>query len=242
MAQPFSRRHVPSLALVAAALVLSACASGPQANEPGRVRVQYTRDTLDGARLKEIPTEVKLVQRATTHKEVGKQVALNVFMLAMGGGVAASPFSKSDLAGERIEGPTDRANLRNPVSTDFVTRLDQRIREAIQADAALAQRAWRQPVLVSDGFARLVYEQLDGAQEERLRLVTRLVVYKTRENASLLSMQRAPQVDCSGQSEPALALADWAQQDFRRVKDTLDAQLAACERKVLAALPDLLRE
>ena len=127
-----------TLTLVCACTLLAACASPPQqaAKPLGVVRVVYTQTYPDGSRLKEIPTEVTIVKREATTSVVGAQVALNVFMLAMGGGFGFQTFSKDSLKGAVIEGPTDRANLKNPVAGTFMLNLQTSVNDAIQADAS----------------------------------------------------------------------------------------------------------
>ena len=230
--------------MVAHALLLGGCASTPVPSVPGAVAVRYTTALPNGSTLKERPTEVMLVERADTHKEVGKQIGINLLMLAMGGvGLTADRFSKTDLAGRSIDSCGGRANLRNPVPDEFVARLSERINAAVKADPALAMRHWGQPVNVAGGFTRLLYDELDGDTPERLHLAIDLTIYKRREDWSPLSFS-APrvQVDCNSKSATARAKEDWAPDDYREVRLEFDALLDACERKVMAALPDLLKD
>lgn len=240
-----TRRRNAGLALmVAHALLLGGCASTPGPSVPGAVAVRYTTELPYGSTLKRSPTEVQLVERADTHKEVGKQIGINLFMLAMGGvGFSAQGFSKTSLAGNPIAASGDRANLRNPIPEEFVARLSERINATVKADPALAMRHWRQPVNVAGGFTRLLYDELDGDTPERLHLAMDLTVYKRREDWSPLSFSNSSVlVDCNSKSPTARAQEDWAPDDYREVRLEFDALLDACERKVMAALPDLLKD
>jgi hypothetical protein len=49
-------------------------------------------------------------------------------------------------------------------------------------------------------------------------------------------------VNCQGASDEPLPLSQWATNDYQLVKTQLDAMLAACETKVMAGLPDLLKD
>jgi hypothetical protein len=229
--------------LVCAAALLAGCASAPPPSNPGSVKVQYTQAFPDGSYLKEIPTEVTIVRRANTQREVGKQVALNVLMLALGGGVGVQRFGKEDLKGEAIEAAGDRANLANNIPGAFAARLQEKITAAVQQDAVLASRSWRYPILVAGGRTRLLYEELQGADEERFRLLTHLVVYKARENRSAFSITSPyVTVDCSGGTEKPLDLPSWALDNHALIRTELVRLQDACESKVLAALPELLKE
>jgi len=141
-------------ALLCVASVLSGCATGPAPGtpptQPGTIKVQYSTTFADGSWLKETPQEVRMVKRETTGKVVAAQVAFNILMLATGGGGGFQTFSKNELKGDRIES-TQRDNLRNPTSTDFVRRLDDRVQAAINADETLRQRAFEHPLVVAGG-------------------------------------------------------------------------------------------
>lgn len=236
-----------------AALLATGCASTPTASEgqPGAslagerasVKVAYTKTFIDGSSLKEQPTEVTIVRRANTQKEVGKQVMLNVLMLGLGGGVGMQGFSKSQLQGDLIELAGDRGNLVNPVPDAFVSRLNGAIAAAIQSDPSLPKRSWSNPVLVAGGQARLLYTELGGADEEQFNLVLSLEVFKRKESASMLSITSpVVKTPCGGSSDKPMPLADWSANQYERVKTEFTALLEQCEKNVLAALPALLKE
>lgn len=89
----------PIVSLLTSSVMLTGCASAPVATTPGAVNVVYFMRYPDGSYLKERPTEITIVKRETTQKQVAVQVALNVFMLAMGGGVGFQGFGKDELKG-----------------------------------------------------------------------------------------------------------------------------------------------
>jgi len=196
-----------TLTLVCACTLLAACASPPQqaAKPLGVVRVVYTQTYPDGSRLKQIPTEVTIVKREATTSLVGAQVALNVFMLAMGGGIGFQTFSKDSLRGAVIEGSADRANLKDPAAGTFMVALRASVNDAIQADASLRQKTFNNSLDVI-GSTQLVYETLAGTDEERYRLKTDLMVFKKKESASLLSVVPFVVVKCQNQSPAPLLI------------------------------------
>lgn len=230
-------------ALLCVASVLSGCATGPAPGtpptQPGTVKVQYSTTFADGSWLKETPQEVRMVKRETTGKVVAAQVAFNILMLATGGGGGFQTFSKNELKGDRIES-TQRDNLRNPTSTDFVRRLDDRVQAAMNADETLRQRAFEHPLVVAGGNARLVYDALAGTDEEKFALKSRLQIYKRKEATSLWSPSVI--VDCAEPSGEPLPHAEWAANDYALVRTSLQSMLDSCEGAVLARLPELLKE
>lgn len=232
-----------TLTLVCACTLLAACASPPQqvATPPGVIQVIYSYTYPDGSRIKEIPTEVTIVKREATTSLVSTQVALNVFMLAMGGGIGFQGFSKDSLKGAVIEGPADRANLKNPAAGTFMLSLQASVNDAIQADATLRQKTFNNSLNVI-GSTQLVYETLASTDEERYRLKTDLMVFKKKESASLVSMAPFVTVNCQNQSPTPLVQARWAENNYQIVKDEIDSMYAACQKNVLADLKNLLKD
>lgn len=222
--------------------MLAACATRPESIKPGGIEVQYSQAYPDGTWLKEIPTEVTIVRRQATVNNVAGQVALNLVMLALGGGVGVQAFDKNGLRGVRIEDAATRVNLKNPVAGEFLSRLQGRLDAAVREHPQLRDGVWQKPVLVAGGSVRLVYETLSGDAEERFRLKNDLVIYKSREKTGLLTFSRPVMVDCRDESAEPLPQEEWARDDYRLIKLQLDAMLAACETKVLAQVPVLFGE
>jgi hypothetical protein len=242
MKQRILTRNLIVSALVAT-IFLSGCAStGVDMKQPaGTLPVAYTLRYPTGGHLKKVPEEVDIVRRETTQRQVGAQVVVNIALLAVAGGMGVSPFSKNDLKGDEITIDGTREHLRNPVASEFIQRLQHRIDAALQADHALREKSFAQPLQVAGGYARLVYETLLGTDEEQFRLKSDLVVYKRMEKTSIW---RPPFVivDCASASQEPRPESYWAQQDYLPVATELRAALDACEEKVLAALPELLAQ
>jgi len=227
------------IAVLIAVTYLAGCASTPTKQPAGKLQVSYSLNYPDGSRLKEVPKEVRIIQRETTQRQVGAQVALNVFMLALGGGMGVQTFGKDELKGDEIEDTSTRENLLNPVASEFVQRLQGKVDAALKAAPALQAKSFAQPLLVAGGNARLVYETLLEGEEEQFRLKNDLVIYKRKENAGMWDYPFVV-VNCeSVSSEPRLR-SQWAQQDYLLIGTELGAALDACEAKVMAALPELL--
>ncbi|WP_137921872.1 hypothetical protein [Hydrogenophaga sp. 2FB] len=228
------------------AAMLCACASTPttEAQSPTAtpLRVTYSQASPSGYRLKSTPEEITIVSRSTTGKAVAAQVFLNVAMLALVGGIGVQPFSKDDLRGDRIEDVTHRDHLRNPIPTDFVTRLQEKVDAAIASNAALTNRVYENPLVVAGGSSSLVYHALTGTDEETYQLQTKLEVFKRREGPNFWTLSPNVVVDCSDVSAEPLPRTRWAQDDYQLVRQSLDETLDACEARVMARLPELLTE
>lgn len=226
-------------ALVTSAL-LTGCATVPVTSKEGVVKVVYSMKYPDGSIQKELPAEVTIVKREATQGVVAGQVALNIFMLALGGGVGVQGFSKDALKGSTIRELERREHIQNPVPGRFLGELEEKVNAAIQADEALREKRFTKPLRVAGGNARLIYETLLGEDDQRFRLKTDLLVYKTKENANLWSGPYV--VNCQDASPEPFIQAQWAEQDYLLVKTQLDAMLATCEKKVLAELLGMLSE
>lgn len=228
------------LALTAIA-VLAGCATPPSDIPPGALKVVYSQYYPDGSYLKEQPTEVRLVTREVTTKNVATQVGLNLLLLSVGA-LSFQGFSKDDLKGRAVDGPTDRAHLRNPIPTDFVTQLQARVDTAIRDNDRWKAQTYTHPLVVGGGYARLVYENLAGTDEATYRLKTDLVIYRKVEGASIRSLMGPRTVSCADQSAQAWPQSRWAEGNYLPVKQEIDTLLAACEAKVVASLDELLRD
>jgi len=226
--------------LVVSIVVLAGCAATPSKDaRPGSLDVQYTTQFPDETRLRSVPTEVRVVSRATTGRSVAIQIGVNVLMLALGGGVGAQGFSKNDLKGEEIADVVDRSNINNPVSTSFVAELSQSVSESISGNAEWRSRVYGRPLYIGGGSAALVYDELFGEKEE-FRLKLSLEVYKRKEAGGLSFSSPYQVVDCSTESEQHRPLSEWSGQDYVLVKQQLTASIEECREKVVAQLPRLL--
>lgn len=229
-----------SFTKIAALTLLTACTSAPVSPvAPGNVKVEYSQTYMDGSRLKEIPTEVTIVNRAATAKNVATQVGLAALTLFIGGGIGFQGFSKDDLKGAPIEDLSERNNIQNPVSTTFVADLQTKINQAVQENAVHNTIAFNQSIVVTGGRAALVYENL-GDEEEKFRLKSEIIIHKPREDKGFFSFSPNPKVDCQHASAEALPQEQWAKDNYLLIKTEMDAMFSACEQKILAELPTLL--
>ena len=233
MAYAQMSRNLPlrATALLLCALV-AACgtttpALSPAEATPASPRVKYSAFYADGSYVKDTPAEVMVISRATTGNAVGAQILLNVAMLALGGGFGVQPFGKDELKGAPITGVIDRERVRNPVSTDFIASLQQRVDTRLASQPELASRHFKHPIVVGGGRVSLVYESLSETEQERFQLRTKLDVYKHRETAGLLSLQPQVHVACSDASTPALPMREWTANDHARVRQTLEPMPSA---------------
>ena len=205
------------------------------------LQAQYTLNYHDGSHLKEKPTEVHLVKAESMQKEVAGKVALGVLLFALAGGTGFTSSSKDNMNGAVIDGLEDRSNLQIPSPDAFAQRLQVQVNNAIKSSETAPAKPFSKPLLVAGGATNLVYESLTGEESQLYRLKSDWVVYKQRESFSF----RGPyslMVNCNDQSDKPLSQDEWAQDNYARVKSEMDATLARCEKKVLAAAPDLLKD
>ncbi len=233
------------LLIVMMSVVLTACASngavdGSTGSAAGdtALEVSYSRVLPNGAALKEEPKEVSIVRRKNTQNHAAAQIGINIVSLALGGGVSVNPFSKSDLKGDSIEGSASRRNLANPIPTTFVRVLREDVDRVVQSNAGLKKKAVGNKLIVSGGSSRLIYEKLNGSEEERFRLNTELYVW-VEQKGFHVKLQGPKRIDCS-QSSDLLTQAQWANNDYQLVKTRLDAVMRSCQQKVVSQLPSLL--
>ena len=219
--------------------LLSGCASAPQnPADPGIVKVEYTKELYGkDASLKHIPDEVRIVTQDATKTNVATQVATSILL----GGFGFSGFSKDTFRGKQIEFDGPRNNLKISAPNEFVKRLENNINSITQTAPEHSNRTWNNPILVSNGSARLIYEKLMDGHDQHYRLINDMSVYKKKESAGMFTLVQSVAVDCSTQSEPIL-LAEWQANNYQLVKTELDNAMNTCEEAVLAKLPELLKE
>ncbi|GAB2724898.1 hypothetical protein [Comamonas sediminis] len=223
---------------IASAALLAGCKTTPKA-PPGPLKVTYSKAPYAAPRLKETPTEVRIVRREETSAAVAAQVGVHLLMAALGGGAAINTFNKEDLKGVPIEDVVDRQYLNNPVPTSFVQSLQEAVDASIAENPWAQQKSFSYPLVVGGGSAQLIYDNLMGTDDANYQLVLDLDVSKKREAGKRKNL---PVVQCSGRSEPAQPLAYWAEDSYRNVQQELNRMLADCQAKVLADLPNLLEQ
>ena len=220
-------------------LFLSGCASTPSKDlKAGKVDVQYTRSFPDGSRLKSNPEEVMIISRSTMGKSVAAQIGINVMMVALGSGIGVSPATKNDLKGYAITDVDDRSNIKNPIPTEFVSDIDEMIKESVGNSAKWQSRVYQNPVLIGGGRAKLIYESLLG-DDDLYKFKLDLLVYKKKESSSFFGKQYES-VDCSSESESPLELTVWSENDYLKVNEEFSSLLEKCETKVMSQLGRLL--
>ncbi|MBV8623765.1 MAG: hypothetical protein JO174_09805 [Herbaspirillum sp.] len=227
-------------AAAAAAAAASAAASAAPDAPATILGVAYTTKFSNGSRLKEVPEEVFIVRPKNTQNVVAGQVALNVVMFALGGGLGFNGFSKEDLKGEKFEDVKDRQHVRNPVATDYISQLSKKVNSALQSRPKLQAGAFKNAVMVAGGSSTLIYESLSGEEANMFKMNTELSVYKRKESAGLFTFSPLVEVSCNRVSEKALPLEDWAKDDYLMVQQWVNETLDQCSQKVITALPEML--
>lgn len=213
--------------------------SAPAAVAP-MLHVEYSLQGLS-SRMREVPKEVLLVTRETTGRAVGAQVAMNVVFLAAFGGASIQSFSKDDLLGDPLPDVKDPAKVRNPVADEFIASLQKKLDAEARAVYSGTGKVFNRPVVVSSGHARLVYEDLTGAEEERYRLKMSISIHKVAETAGLFAFRQPWRTSCGNVSSEVLPLKDWAKDDYELVRKQVAEILSACEVRLLREVPHMLR-
>lgn len=226
---------------VAAALAVCGLCIGAIAQDNAPIKAEYSLVYPDGSKLKERPSEVRIVTPAQMQKLVGAKVGLAVLLFAATGGTSMSSGSKHDLNGSEIELPTDRSNLQIPDPDAFAARLGAKVNEAITSDGVSVAKPISRPLTLAGGAAHLVYESLSGEEAELYRLTTDWVVYLRKESRFSLSGPFVFTVNCASSSDKARSQKEWAENGYAQVKSELDAGVQACEKKVLEVAPPLLK-
>lgn len=207
---------------------------------PGALRVDVSLTYPDDSMLKFRPTEVQILKAEHMQKNVAGKVALGVLLFAFTGGTGFTTSSKDDMAGGKIQDVEDRSNLQITDATVFAAHVQTAVQAAMQGQPQWSDKTFKYPLTVAGGMVQLVYEGLTGDDANLYRLKADWVVYKHRESFSLFGAPNVS-VDCSYQSPTPLSQAAWAENNYAQVKAEMDAMLPLCEQKVVAALPELLR-
>lgn len=171
---------------------------------------------------------LRLVQRSTTAKLVGAQVALSVFSGRIGG----STFGKGQLKGTRIDSVPHPAF--GPMQAQVRASLDDYFKAhpgAVPSD--------EKPVQATLGDFILVYQELDDAQ----------TLYELRQSLSLgfpyrrklpsMRLTGGEGAKCSVAEPIAAPLETWQADDYALVKQTIQRYADECVAKFAAALPTL---
>lgn len=223
-------------------VLVAGCATSPHApsGKPGEVSVLYSRDNGAGRTLKRDPEAIRIIRREHVRTEVGKQVGLNILLLALGG-VSVNTFDRGDLDGSPLLHADTQQSVANPVFLDYPEHVSTWVNTWMREKGIYANSTFANPILVGHGFVRLTYaDSTDEEQREQFRLRTDMAVYKRKESASVLTITPVVRVDCSETSEEKMTEMAWAKDDYAPLKATLAQTLQRCDDKVAQALPDML--
>ncbi|MES2878759.1 MAG: hypothetical protein V4713_10080 [Pseudomonadota bacterium] len=212
-----------------------------QEQDIGSIQAEYSLEYPDGSRLKQKPTEVRIVTAEQMQKSVGSKIALGVLLFAFTGGTGFSGSSKDNMNGATIDALEDRSNIQITDPDALAARLQAQVNDALKASAEPPAKSFTKPLTVAGGMTSLIYESLTGDEAGLYRLKTDWVVYKRKESFSIFGPFTFV-VDCGNQSTKPLSQKDWAENNYAMVKTEMDATIATCEQKVLAAVPALLKD
>lgn len=171
---------------------------------------------------------LRLVQRSTTAKVAGAQVALSL----LSGRIAGSSFGKGQLKGTRIESVPHPAF--GPMQAQVRTRLD----DYFKAHPG-AVPTEEKPVQATLGDFILVYQELDDSQ----------TLYELRQSLSLgfpyrrklptMRLTGGEGAQCNVAEPVAAPLEAWQADDYAMVKQTVQRYADDCLVQFVATLPTL---
>jgi hypothetical protein len=171
---------------------------------------------------------LRLVQRSTTGKVVGAQVALSLFSGRIGG----STFGKGQLKGTRID------SVPHPAFGPMQAQVRTGLNDYFRAHPG-AVPSEEKPVQATLGDFILVYQDLDDAQ----------TLYELRQSLSLgfPYRRKLPSMRLTGGegahcnvAEPVVApLETWQADDYALVKQTVQRYTDECVAQFVATLPTL---
>ncbi|MEN4952229.1 hypothetical protein [Stenotrophomonas sp. TWI819] len=171
---------------------------------------------------------LRLVQRSTTAKVAGAQVAMSL----LSGRIAGSSFGKGQLKGTRIESVVHPAF--GPMQAQVRTRLD----DYFKAHPG-AVPTEEKPVQATLGDFILVYQELDDSQ----------TLYELRQSLSLgfpyrrklptMRLTGGEGAQCNVTEPVAAPLEAWQADDYAMVKQTVQRYADDCLVQFVATLPTL---
>jgi len=169
---------------------------------------------------------LRLVQRSTTGKLVGAQVALALFSGSIGG----SSFSKDQLKGTRVD------SVPNPAFDYLTTKMRESLAAYFTAHpGALPTEETDVQATVSD--FTLIYKELDDAQTAYELRQTMHVGFPYRRK--LLRLTGGEGVQCTVERPVSATLEAWQADDYALARQTAREYTDACAAKFAAVLPTL---
>lgn len=240
---------VPKPSALPAALAADAPApSQPSVSPPAEAQAApQTRVRVNRAAYKSGVERLRVVRRENTGNNIAGQVALNVALSLITGGVslAGQSFSKDDLAGTTLEELRDDPVAANPAMGELADALSKVAtdiyRKRAEAAHALALTDGSTPEEIEEagrvqkeadtplnpGQWHLVYENLTGTDE----------LFRLKFGAQLgrAGFMRPPAA-CYYQSEP-VAWTKWQADNWQRLREERAKAVANCT-EALAATPE----
>lgn len=169
---------------------------------------------------------LRLVQRSTTGKLVGAQVALALFSGSIGG----SSFSKDQLKGTRVD------SVPNPAFDYLTTKMRESLAAYFTAHpGALPAEETDVQATVSD--FTLIYKELDDAQTEYELRQTVHVGFPYRRK--LLRLTGGEGVQCTVEQPVSATLDAWQADEYALARQTAQQYTDTCVAKFVGVLPTL---
>jgi hypothetical protein len=243
------------VSLLAAGILLGCASTPPKVVEQGKLRVVYTNILPNqSASVKYMPN-VTVIKASSMIKGNALGILLAPLTL-IGGGEISVNTSKYALMGENFL--TDKGQvLVNPLhdGREFLTEMQLITDTFIEKTEGQKSKSFKNGVNITNGYARLVYEELTGEKSNQYRLNVVLFVYKKFEQdeslkqslsniKDALTLQLKPrmvQLDCSHVSDNYYSLEQWQQDDAKMLRSKLKDVGELCKSQYSSKLMDFLQ-
>ena len=205
---------------------------------PRRLPVVYSHLGADQSNTKIIMDDLRVVHLSAMQKNVGTQVALNVAMLLLGGGIGFRGVDKNDFSGSPPDDVKDASRLKNPALVQLVQEVERQSSDWLASNPKTSELNFVKPLVISSASWRLVYNSL-SSDDKTYQLKFDVDVYKIRDKKAFFSNPSSTGKGCRFASN-ARHIDEWKANDYQAVVDMAPMAIAQCAKEFTAQLTDLL--
>ena len=228
---------VPIIA-VSSPLTTTTLVVAPLVAAPRMLPVVYSYTGADQSTTKAIMDDLRVVHLSAMQKNLAAQIALNIGMLFLGGGVGFSGVSKESFAGALPDDVKDVSRLKNPAMVQLVQEVQRQSSDWLGSSAKTSELKFSRPLVVSSAAWRLIYNS-HSPDDKTYQLRFDADVYKIRDKKSFFSNPSSTGKRCSYVSNPR-QIGEWKVNDYQAVVDLMPIVVTQCAKEFTAQLPDLL--
>lgn len=205
---------------------------------PYPLKVVYSHIGADQSEVKPVMDNLRVIHAIAVQKGVAAQVALNVAMLLLGGGMGFTTVSKDNLTGREPAEVKDMSRLKNPALVQLVQEMQRQSVDWLASSSKTNTLAFTKPLVISSAAWKLVFNS-HSADDKTYQLKFNADVYKIRDKKSFFSNPSSTGESCYYESK-ARPLEEWMANDYQAVVDLAPVAVAQCAKEFTAQLPNLL--